>query len=123
MTPYFTFMYERRDAIARDNPNIKITEIAKKCAEAWKVLDNEKKVSYEQKYKRELEDWTRRFLEYESKLSQEQREALQLVREEKMEDRKKRKMRKVSTVKQNRATMFNLNCFSCLKTLTNRSAL
>lgn len=107
MTPYFTFMYERRDAIVRDNPNIKITEVAKRCAAAWKALDNEKKASYEQKYRHELEDYTRRFLEYESKLSQEQRDALQMVKEEKLEERKKRMMKKVSTVNKNKQQCLN----------------
>lgn len=79
----------------KDNPDLNITEIVKKCAAAWKELDNSKKVNYEQQYKHELEDYTRKYLEYESKLSEEQRTALHIAAEEKREERKKRKLRKV----------------------------
>lgn len=83
--------------MAKDKPELlkKITELAKHCSAAWQALDRSKKASYEQQYRQELEDYTRQYLEYESKLSDEQRTALQIAKEEKTEDRKKRKLKKV----------------------------
>lgn len=81
--------------MAKDSPGLKITELAKNGAVAWQALDNSKKASYEQQYRHELEDFTRKYLEYESKLSEEQRAALHIAKEEKQEERKKRKIKKV----------------------------
>lgn len=95
LTPYFRFLNDTRDAIKRDNPGLKITEITKKCSAAWRALDDSKKANYEVAYKQELEDYTRKYLEYQSKLSNEQRAALQMAKDEKQDERKRRSIKKV----------------------------
>lgn len=95
LSPYFKFMVDNRDALQKSNPGITMSQISKKVAEAWKSLDSSKKLSYQQQYRQELEDYTKKFLQYESTLNEQQREALQIAKVEKTEDRKKRKIKKV----------------------------
>lgn len=90
MTPYFRFVRDNRDSILKKNPEYKLTDIAKKCAEQWKTVDANVKQKYEQEFKNELEVYSKKVMEYQASLSDNQREALKLANEEKRKDKKKR---------------------------------
>lgn len=101
LTPYFKFLSQYRETVKKDNPGLKITEIAKKCSAVWKSLPDSEKVNYEKQYKEELEGYTSKYLAYESQLTPEQRSALQIAKEEKLKENKKRKLRKVFCILEN----------------------
>lgn len=79
----------------KENPNLRVTEIASKCAQGWKNLSVDTKRKYEKEYKSELEAYTKKNLEYEAKLTEEQKNAIKLASEEKKAGKKKRQLKKV----------------------------
>lgn len=71
--------------------------MAKKCGEDWKNVDAAIKEKYEKDYKIELEKYTEKYLEYQAKLTDEQRSVLKLALDEKRSEKQKRKLNKVFT--------------------------
>jgi hypothetical protein len=49
MTAYFMFMKEMRPDIAKSNPGLKITEIAKLMGAKWRELTTEDKAEFSEK--------------------------------------------------------------------------
>ncbi|KAJ8945565.1 hypothetical protein NQ314_009186 [Rhamnusium bicolor] len=96
LTPYVKFVIESRSDIIKQNPNIKPTEIIKKCAEHWRTVSSELKEKYANAYKSECEVYNKKILNFNASLTTEQREAIKSAADEKKEDKKKRKLRKVS---------------------------
>lgn len=97
LTAYFRFLLEYRGKVLKENPGIKITEVTKTASEAWRELDEAKKADYEQQHRDELDRYTKQYLDYEAKLTDEQRAVLQAAKEEKLQERKKRKLNKVTS--------------------------
>lgn len=95
LTPYFRYLSEHRSSVAQKNPGLKLTDVAKKCAEDWKSVDPAVKEKYDKEYKSELEKYTEKYLEYQAKLTDEQRSALKLASDEKRSEKQKRKLNKV----------------------------
>lgn len=93
--PYMKFFGEKLSVIKQNNPELKLTEIAKKCAEDWKAFDPDRKQKLHEEYKLELEAYSKRFLEFQSKLTNEQKIALEELSKEKADDKQKRKVRQV----------------------------
>lgn len=75
---------------------MKLGEIAKKCSQDWKDAHITIKEKYEQEYKTELTEYAQKLDAYEKSLSEEQKQLIKNVEKEKKQDRKKRKIRKVS---------------------------
>ncbi|KAJ8916820.1 hypothetical protein NQ315_005827 [Exocentrus adspersus] len=94
-TPFFKFITEHRVKVAREHPTLKPTDIVKKLAEDWKSVSAELKEKYNVQYKSECEVYNQKILNFNAKLTSEQREVLGKVAEEKRSDKKKRKIRKI----------------------------
>lgn len=94
LTGYFRFVTERRPLIIQQNPNLKVTEVVKRCSEEWKTLNETEKQKYVDAAKIEMERYAKQYLEYSSKLSNEQREAIKAASDEKTDERKKRVLKK-----------------------------
>lgn len=73
-------------------------DVAKKCAEDWKNVDPAVKEKYNKEYKSDLEKYTKKYLEYQSKLTDEQRSAIKLAADEKRNEKQKRKLNKVCDI-------------------------
>lgn len=99
MSPYFKFVFEHRNDVVKKFPNLKLTEITKKCAEDWKEAHSTIKEKYQGMYKEEVEKYNKNLIIFESSLSDEQRELMKTLSQEKKQDRKKRKHKKVFLIK------------------------
>ena len=65
MSAYFLWMNsEGREMVKKQNPDAKVTEVAKKCGEEWKTIDNKIRTKYEKmaedakaKYTEDMKEW------------------------------------------------------------------
>ncbi|KAG5875745.1 hypothetical protein JTB14_002048 [Gonioctena quinquepunctata] len=96
LTPYIQFVKEKQSIIAKENPNIKQSEVLKKCADEWKNVSDISKEKYSQKFKAESEIYNDEILRYNSNLSEEQLSALKLADAEKRKSKAKRKINKLN---------------------------
>lgn len=94
LTPYLRFANERRLDLSKRYPNMKATEIVKKCAEDWKNVDESVKQKYVNEYNVENEKYGAIMESYQARLTSEQKEALKIATREKTEERKKRRLKK-----------------------------
>ncbi|XP_018576996.1 transcription factor A, mitochondrial-like [Anoplophora glabripennis] len=94
-TPYVKFIAEHRIKVVKDNPNLKQTDIIRKCAEDWKEVSQELKEKYNAAYKKECVIYDEKILTFNANLTPEQRQALQIVNDEKKSSRQKRKIKKI----------------------------
>lgn len=63
---YFMFCGEKRSEIQKENPDLKMGDIAKKMAEAWKTIEAGVKKGYEQKYQEEKKEYDKLYDEYKN---------------------------------------------------------
>uniref|UniRef100_A0A336M6C8 CSON012768 protein n=1 Tax=Culicoides sonorensis TaxID=179676 RepID=A0A336M6C8_CULSO len=94
LTPYFRFMKEFRPKVVAQNPNMKQIEIVKMVAKSWEKVDQATKDKLEGEYKKEREVFMKEMLAYESKLTPQQKEDLKMARQDRVEAREKRDMKK-----------------------------
>lgn len=94
LTPYFRFLKQTRPKILSENPNLSNIEVVKEMAKRWEVADGGLKSSLETEYKKEHEVYVKQLIEYKSKLTPDMIENIKLARQEKMENKEKRLIRK-----------------------------
>lgn len=94
-TPYVRFVTEHCAKVVKENPNLKQTEVIKKCAEDWKNASQELKEKYNIEYKDECVIYDQKLITFNTNLTPEQKEALQSINDERKLDKQKRKIRKV----------------------------
>ncbi|XP_045476712.1 transcription factor A, mitochondrial [Harmonia axyridis] len=91
--PFFRFIKDHKPILLKDNPELKITDVIKKCAEDWKNSSVAIREKYDNEYKKEIEDFNKIFLDYSMRLTEEQREYLKQLSREKTASKKKRKLK------------------------------
>ena len=64
-TAYFLYLGDHRAQIKEENPEAKVTEIAKIASENWKTLDEEQKQYYMKKAEEAKEEYKRQMEAYE----------------------------------------------------------
>jgi len=64
LSGYFQFTAVARKQLVADNPDLKMTEVGSKLAEAWKQLTDEEKAPYTAKYKADKEVYDRKLAAY-----------------------------------------------------------
>jgi hypothetical protein len=57
LTPFLLYCNEYRQLIKKENPDMKITEIQKLLGEMWKVVEDQEKKIYKDKWEIENEKW------------------------------------------------------------------
>ena len=65
-TAYFIYLGEHRAQIKEENPDAKVTEIAKIASENWKNVDEETRQYYIKKAEEAKEEYKRKMEEYEA---------------------------------------------------------
>ncbi|XP_072378435.1 transcription factor A, mitochondrial-like [Diabrotica undecimpunctata] len=95
LTPYLQFLNQRRNIIVKENPNIGPKDVLRKLSEEWKQVSEEQKAKMKEKFHEESEMYDKKILKFNTDLTEEQREVLQLANNEKKEQRKKRKTTKL----------------------------
>ncbi|XP_028132635.1 transcription factor A, mitochondrial [Diabrotica virgifera virgifera] len=95
LTPYLQYVNQKRSTIVKENPNILPKDVLRKLSEEWKQVTEEEKEKLKEKYQKEAEIYDKDILKFNTALTAEQREILQIANNEKKEDRKKRKITKL----------------------------
>ena len=67
LTPYFLFLVNNRERIKAENPDAKVTDIAKIASEEWKNLDEQTKKYYFDQSEYAKEEYKKAMIMYESK--------------------------------------------------------
>lgn len=91
-------MLEHRKDVLKNNPHLKARDVLRHCAEDWKNVDAQVKEKYINDYKEEVKAYSSRILEFRAKLSDDQKDVIDLVSNEKRKDKIKRAKRKVMFV-------------------------
>ncbi|CAH2007234.1 unnamed protein product [Acanthoscelides obtectus] len=94
LSPYLRFVENYKHSVLKENPDIKITEVVKKCAEKWNSMSEEEKQKYKENYKIESEKYSQTISDYNKSLTNEQIQALKEIALEKKTKKQKRKMKK-----------------------------
>ncbi|CAH2007233.1 unnamed protein product [Acanthoscelides obtectus] len=95
LSPYLRFVENYKHSVLKENPDIKITEVVKKCAEKWNSMSEEEKQKYKENYKIESEKYSQTISDYNKSLTNEQIQALKEIALEKKTKKQKRKMKKL----------------------------
>lgn len=95
LTPYFRFLKENRPLIVQQNPNMGLTEIVREAAKKWNGVDASIKKKLEDDYKSDQAEYLKKRAQYDSKLTDEQKEELKHLKYELMQSRKDRVVKKV----------------------------
>ncbi|KAK9888183.1 hypothetical protein WA026_000452 [Henosepilachna vigintioctopunctata] len=95
LTPFFKYLQEYRPITQKEHPQLKLTEIIKKCSQDWKNVHSTVKEKYETEYREELNAYVKKHLEYSVKLTEEQRMYIKELTEEKRRMVEKRKNKKL----------------------------
>jgi len=95
LTPYFRFLQDHRAQMQKQNPNLKLTDLTRKCAEEWKNVGPAIKEKYHVDYTKEMAEFELKQKNFAASLTDEQSEALEMVKKEKRSSKEKRKMKKL----------------------------
>ncbi|KAF4519584.1 hypothetical protein B566_EDAN003751 [Ephemera danica] len=93
MTPYFRYMADVRPTIMKNNPDAKITDIAKVIGSQWEKLNPANKQQLSVAYQKEKEVYLQALEKYNSKLSEEDRLKLKDTKKQIEERREKSKLK------------------------------
>lgn len=94
LTPYFKYSQDRRQTLMKEHPDWKITQVTIQCASEWKNLDPSDKEKYETNFKREMEEYAAKYLEYKNSLTDEHKQAIKLYNRESKKAKLKKEKRK-----------------------------
>lgn len=94
LTPYFRFMKEQRPKLMASNPKFTIIEIVKQVSKEWETADPTLKQRLQEEYKKEQQTYIENRTKYDSKITEEQRQQLKELKQEKIDAKDRRMMRK-----------------------------
>ncbi|XP_055709653.1 transcription factor A, mitochondrial [Phlebotomus papatasi] len=94
LTPYFRYMQEVRPKMAAENSQLTMGELIRNIAKQWKTVDDSKKRKYEEEFRKDQAVYLQKRAQYESKLTDEQKENIQLMKETIAEAKEKKAFRK-----------------------------
>ncbi|XP_023297483.1 transcription factor A, mitochondrial isoform X2 [Lucilia cuprina] len=94
LTPYFRFMKEQRPKIQAANPNLSIVDIVRKVSKEWVTADSSLKQRLQEEYKKEQQKYVEARTKYDAKITDEQRSQLKELKQELIDAKERRMMRK-----------------------------
>ncbi|GJQ72180.1 hypothetical protein Trydic_g3272 [Trypoxylus dichotomus] len=94
LPPFFLYSQTRREELRKVHPHAKVTEITKLLADEWNKIDGSAKQEYEVEYKQAMTQYLKKSLDYNTKLTEDEKKILQEVAAEKARDKKNRAVRK-----------------------------
>lgn len=94
LTPYFRFMKEQRPKIQADNPKLSIVDIVRKVSKQWETADPSLKQRLQEEYKKEQQKYVETRTKYDAKITDEQRSQLKELKQEQIDAKERRMMRK-----------------------------
>ncbi|GLV39412.1 mitochondrial transcription factor A [Carabus blaptoides fortunei] len=94
LTPYFKYMAQIRPELKRAQPHAKVTDLVRETALRWEKIEPQVKQKLEAEYKHEHEIYAKERLQYDTQLTDDQKNALKQARIDRLESLEKRKYRK-----------------------------
>ncbi|XP_013112646.2 transcription factor A, mitochondrial isoform X1 [Stomoxys calcitrans] len=94
LTPYFRFMKELRPKIVASNPKMSLVDIVRQVSKKWESADPSLKQRLQEEYKKEQQEYVEKRTKYESKITDEQRNQIKELKQEKVEAKERRMMRR-----------------------------
>ncbi|XP_061392318.1 transcription factor A, mitochondrial [Musca vetustissima] len=94
LTPYFRFMNDLRPKILAQSPNLPLIEVVKQVSKKWETADPSLKQRLQEEYKKEQQEYIEKRMKYDSKITDEQRNQIKELKQEKIEAKERRMMRK-----------------------------
>ncbi|XP_065371799.1 transcription factor A, mitochondrial isoform X2 [Calliphora vicina] len=94
LTPYFRFMKEQRPKIQAENPKISIVDIVRQVSKQWVTADASLKQRLQEEYKKEQQKYVETRTKYDAKITDEQRSQLKELKQEQIDAKERRMMRK-----------------------------
>ncbi|KAM7363474.1 mitochondrial transcription factor A isoform 1-T2 [Cochliomyia hominivorax] len=94
LTPYFRFMKEQRPKLQAANPKLSLVEVVKQVSKQWEKADPSLKERLQQEYKKEQQVYVEVRAKYDAKITDKQRSHLKELKQEQIEAKERRMMRK-----------------------------
>ncbi|XP_073816301.1 mitochondrial transcription factor A isoform X2 [Musca autumnalis] len=94
LTPYFRFMNDLRPKILASNPNLALIDVVKQVSKKWETADPSLKQRLQEEYKKEQQEYVEKRMKYDAKITDEQRNQIKELKQEKTEAKERRMMRK-----------------------------
>lgn len=94
LTPYFRFMKEQRPKLQAANPNVSITDLVKQMSKQWEAADPSLKQRFQEEYKKDQQKYLETRTKYDAKITDEQRSQIKELKQEQIEAKERRMMRK-----------------------------
>ncbi|XP_037810235.1 transcription factor A, mitochondrial isoform X1 [Lucilia sericata] len=94
LTPYFRFMKEQRPKIQAANPKLSIVDVVRKVSKEWVTADSTLKQRLQEEYKKEQQKYVEARTKYDAKITDEQRSQLKELKQEQIDAKERRMMRK-----------------------------
>ena len=94
LTPYFRFMKEQRPKLQAANPNLSIVDLVKQMSKQWETADPSMKQRLQEEYKKEQQKYIETRTKYDAKITDEQRSQIKDLKQEQVEAKERRMMRK-----------------------------
>lgn len=94
LTPYFRFMKATRAKVQSENPKFGVTDVIKEVAKRWALVDTTTKKKFEDEYKKDREVYDKQQIQYKLTLTPEIVESLKQARQDKLETRERRILKK-----------------------------
>lgn len=79
-----------------ENPTKSATELVQLISKKWETVDDRQKEKFAEEYKKDKEEYVKKHALYDSKLTEVQKQELQLAKEDRVHDKEKRAYKKVS---------------------------
>jgi hypothetical protein len=91
---YSLIFQEQRPIVSRESPKLNHTQVVQEISKRWNAVDEAQKISYNEGYIKEREVWTKEKARYDSSLTEEQKELIDLVKQDIADSREKRALKK-----------------------------
>lgn len=98
LTPFFRFLALNREKALSQNKDLKAMGVVQVVSKEWANVDQQLKAKLTDEYMKEKEDYTKIIAQYETKLTDEQKDGIRVAKQERVEGKEKRAHRKVSQV-------------------------
>lgn len=95
LTAFLRFLNQHKAAVIKNNPHLRYLEIPQACAKKWYETDESIKSELQKQYQKEKIEYLKKLVEFESRLTDEQKARLKAYKKDLTEYREKRALKKV----------------------------
>lgn len=94
LTPFFRYMRETRDSFKKQNPEMSVMDLTKLMSKQWETVDDKAKTRYMNEFKKEQIKYVEERAKYDSKITEEQRQEMQQIKQDKLDSKQRKAIKK-----------------------------